>query len=176
MNSERRIANDLYDLSEALIKQGHETTGGFLGGEFGYGAFFENDVFMMHPFCWCEQDDCPWCWGCECPERAHRYFVADAEVTCDEFFDGGGYRQPGARSEPVAELTCAYCKGSKPNEPNFRHKPTGTEVSWYKYIGRSMEIELTWSWFDIFAECMASIGLLPDPSSTDPTDTSEGSE
>ena len=26
-----------------------------------YGTLFENDVFMMHPFCWCEQDDCPWC-------------------------------------------------------------------------------------------------------------------
>ena len=26
-----------------------------------YGVDYENDVFMMHPFCWCEQEDCPWC-------------------------------------------------------------------------------------------------------------------
>lgn len=27
-----------------------------------YGTNIENDVFMMHRFCWCESDDCPWCW------------------------------------------------------------------------------------------------------------------
>ncbi len=26
-----------------------------------YGTRFENDVFMMHPYCWCEKKDCPWC-------------------------------------------------------------------------------------------------------------------
>ena len=28
-----------------------------------YGTHFEDDKFMMHPFCWCEKDDCPWCGG-----------------------------------------------------------------------------------------------------------------
>lgn len=37
-------------------------SGGFgLGGENGYGIDYENDVFMMHPFCWCESYDCLWC-------------------------------------------------------------------------------------------------------------------
>jgi len=31
-----------------------------------YGTQFENDVFMMHPFCWCEKPDCPWCLACIC--------------------------------------------------------------------------------------------------------------
>lgn len=26
-----------------------------------YGADFENDVFRMHPFCWCEKEDCIYC-------------------------------------------------------------------------------------------------------------------
>ena len=26
-----------------------------------YGTDFENDVFMMHRYCWCDQDNCPWC-------------------------------------------------------------------------------------------------------------------
>lgn len=26
-----------------------------------YGVNFENDVFMMHRYCWCEQDGCLWC-------------------------------------------------------------------------------------------------------------------
>lgn len=52
-----------------------------------YGTDFENDAFMMHPYCWCEKDSCLWCNG---------------------------------------------------DEPNFRHKATGFEVHWYKYIGREM--------------------------------------
>lgn len=26
-----------------------------------YGTCFENDVFMIHNFCWCEQESCGWC-------------------------------------------------------------------------------------------------------------------
>lgn len=26
-----------------------------------YGADVDNSVFMMHPYCWCESEDCPWC-------------------------------------------------------------------------------------------------------------------
>jgi len=26
-----------------------------------YGTGFENDIFMMHRFCWCEQETCGWC-------------------------------------------------------------------------------------------------------------------
>lgn len=52
----------LVRLTEAIVTNGHaEWTGGVLGGEFGYGAVYENDVFMLHPFCWCDRDDCPWC-------------------------------------------------------------------------------------------------------------------
>jgi hypothetical protein len=27
-----------------------------------YGTNIETDKFMMHRFCWCEMDNCPWCW------------------------------------------------------------------------------------------------------------------
>jgi hypothetical protein len=38
---------------------------GLLGGEDGYGVNFENDVFLMKPYCWCERTgECPWCTGC----------------------------------------------------------------------------------------------------------------
>lgn len=26
-----------------------------------YAIAFENDIFSMVPYCWCEQDECPWC-------------------------------------------------------------------------------------------------------------------
>lgn len=30
-----------------------------------YGTNYENDVFMMQRFCWCEREgECPWCTGC----------------------------------------------------------------------------------------------------------------
>lgn len=40
--------------------------GGGFGGEYGYGANYENDVFLMHRYCGCERDDCLWCGsGCQ---------------------------------------------------------------------------------------------------------------
>lgn len=138
--SDRRVATDLWDLTEVLVGAGFETTGGFLGGEFGYGAFFENDVFMMHPFCWCERADCPWCRGCECVVEDLGEHIADWS----------------ARWHTVS--VCVNCApGEEPNrEPNFRHKPSGTEATWYKYIGRSMEVDIQGDWREIFRECMES--------------------
>jgi len=26
-----------------------------------YGTLFENDIFRMHPYCWCDRDECKWC-------------------------------------------------------------------------------------------------------------------
>ena len=91
LNTKTLLGDRLYALSKRLAdkfpeKQSH----GLLGGEFGYGQDFENDVFVMHQFCWCEKEECKWC-SCE--------------------------------------------------EPNFEFKGTGFSISWYKYIGRGMEIE-----------------------------------
>ena len=58
------IYEQLYKLSEAIAKKtGDGYCGGLLGGEFGYGQDYENEVFKMHPFCWCEKDDCGYCAG-----------------------------------------------------------------------------------------------------------------
>jgi hypothetical protein len=46
-----------------------------------YGVNYENDIFMMHRYCWCEQSNCPWCLGCECGDDVQRYFVDGKEVT-----------------------------------------------------------------------------------------------
>lgn len=56
--------SQLVDLTEYLTKtvfKGKSQGGGLLGGEFGYGVDYENDTFMMHHFCWCEEDSCRWC-------------------------------------------------------------------------------------------------------------------
>ena len=57
---------DLVNLTEYITKKvfkGEWQGGGLLGGEFGYGVDFENEVFMMHHYCWCEKDKCKWCNG-----------------------------------------------------------------------------------------------------------------
>jgi hypothetical protein len=122
-----------------------------------YGTDFENDVFMMHRFCWCERQECPWCMGCECPEGSWRYFVDDMEVPFDEFVGihkrltaGLSYGTPAyekasaeannrrsERHDPVCDF-CINHSGKTP--PNFWYKPTDLKVWWYKYIGRSVEV------------------------------------
>jgi hypothetical protein len=59
--NEDALSEGLYALTEAISFTGTEISGGLLGGTYGYGANYENDTFMMHPFCWCEREDCPWC-------------------------------------------------------------------------------------------------------------------
>lgn len=58
------ISDGLYELSIAIAKKTKVNyDGGILGGEFGYGQDYENDTFKMHPFCWCDKEDCGYCAG-----------------------------------------------------------------------------------------------------------------
>ena len=100
----------LIELTERIAQtEPNSVAHGFLGGEYGYGADFENDTFMMRPECWCDQESCPKCAG---------------EI------------------------------------PNFLHKPTGFEIDWYKYIGRSMKLRGNADPIEIFNNCFQS---LPEP-------------
>lgn len=57
---ERYIAEKLYQLSERLGKMSPENQAhGCLGGEWGYGQEFKNDVFEMRPYYWGDCD-CSW--------------------------------------------------------------------------------------------------------------------
>lgn len=105
--------------------------GGFgLGGEFGYGVIYENDVFSMHPNCWCDSEECPWC---SYSNEHGRYFQER-------------HRVHGA----VPEFGCGAA-------PNFWHKPSGFKVWWYKWIGRDMEANQPCALGDVLRECAASV-------------------
>lgn len=133
-----RIETDLVQLTKHLVKKGlGEGTGtnGFLGGEYGYGVDFENEVFMMHSFCWCMKPDCPWCLECTCQVK---------EIN-------GDY-------ETVKE--CDNCKNPKERMPHFWYKPTNLKIHWYKWIGRSMEFNKKpqiKTWEGILKHCMDSL-------------------
>lgn len=57
--SDDALSEALRRLTKALHIKGlaDGEQGGFFGGEWGYGADFENDVFLMHRFCSCERED-----------------------------------------------------------------------------------------------------------------------
>jgi len=45
----------------------------------GYGVEFENDVFEMHPYCWCGEEDCKQCGTME--QVNFRFKPDDVEIT-----------------------------------------------------------------------------------------------
>jgi len=51
-----------------------------------YGTNFENDKFMMHRFCWCEKDDCPWCGGEIIPELMKSFGFEKEHETAPNFW------------------------------------------------------------------------------------------
>jgi len=134
---------DLVNLTEYLVKSGFDDGsggGGGLGGEFGYGVEFENDTFMMHPFCWCEkEDECLWCMMND-PKSNKNY------------------------KKMKAELTEKYGKhwAKWGSAPNFFYKPTKTGCIWYKWIGRDTEWDkepTKKEWTKIYKDCIKSLSL-----------------
>jgi len=112
---------DLCYLTEVLVTNKlAEGIHGFLGGEWGYGCDFENDVFFIHHCC---------------------------QGFCEDIDD---------------KPSCESCKRSC----MFEHKRTGIKVSWYKWIGRSMEFYPSKpnkeEWDMIFKECLDSIKYIND--------------
>jgi hypothetical protein len=93
-----------------------------------YGSTYENDVFSLHPYCWCYDKDCPWCAYCTCPPR---YFVGDQEVMFDEKWN--------EERTVIYDRTCDFCVNKGMPLPNFHYKPLDLRVWWYKYIGRDMQ-------------------------------------
>lgn len=112
---------------------------GILGGEFRYGIEWSGPTFLMHPYCTCEKEDCPWCAGCI---RTGEEF----DLRCD-FCSGSRFPLRGALPGTPA--------------PNFWYKPTGVRIWWYKYIGRNMELSslgVTW-WDGIVRRCLREVKI-----------------
>lgn len=190
--SDEQIADDLVWLTEQLVTvHGAETTGGVLGGEYGYGAWWDNDVFEMNPYYWGE---------CVCGHEAaetHWYETHEHADICYQqvilargFLDFDSpvpFEQREQINRPIIRAVCAemgldpdfgalvHCtctynadlaawQAANPHDPscgivkpNFLHKPTGTRIDFYKYIGRGMECDVRGDWRTILAECVRSL-------------------
>lgn len=51
-------SDSLLEETLRLIAKHHEQPGQWADK---YGTQVDNEIFMMHPYCWCEREDCPWC-------------------------------------------------------------------------------------------------------------------
>lgn len=158
--SEDLISDSLRTLTGELQKITNEGPYGLLGGEHGYGCDYENDVFMMHPFCWCEEPSCAWCRSCDCPNE-YEYYSPDGEkitrkrhddYSIDDYPDMAKYWE----SMKFIGEACRNCTENPDRAPNFLFKPTGAKVRWYKYIGRSMEVEGEFP-ADFLSTCLKSV-------------------
>lgn len=78
------LADGLRHLTETICTALKREEGYGLGGEFGYGTEFENEVFAMHQFWW---GDCECGW---------------AELSCDESHDSGCYQVALSTAEKAA--------------------------------------------------------------------------
>lgn len=59
-----QIEFDLIKLTKLIEKKTNkEAPQGFLGGSYAYGINYQNDTFLIHQFCWCENEGCAWCFG-----------------------------------------------------------------------------------------------------------------
>ena len=134
--AKNKIDTDLVKLTELLIKKyfKNQINLSGLGGEHGYGQNYENDTFMMHSFCWCDEDTCKWCYSCS---RDYDKEDCPKDAFCDD-----------------------DCKFYIKPAPNFHHKKSGFKVWWYKWIGRSSEYNKKTTekeWLDIINDCVKSI-------------------
>lgn len=86
-----------------------------------YGKAFENEVFMMHHFCWCDAEDgsCLWC-------------IHGDHLDFDKLL--GAHFGNEDKTEPYQYARHKIRHYWDP--PNFWYKPTDFRLTWYKYICR----------------------------------------
>lgn len=239
------VSVGLRALTRAIHESGAaEARQGMFGGEFGYGADYENAVFRLWPYYWgeCEcgytalldpirdEPDGPECYSTVLHLWFDAWATMSGEATAGRVEDGDMIRTvertasivPGLVGTTVrtersaggemkhqrwrglyaakqrfndwaarrlcrqysipwnngvgswAHCTCgrdarvqawidahphpAECPSVR---PNFCHKETGTTVSWYKYIGRDMEMNMRGEWSVILKDCLGSLGDPP---------------
>ncbi len=198
---ESLVAGLMRELTKQIATSGHEVQSeGFLGGDYGYGAYFKNSVFQMLPFYWGDCDDtCDYYqvlddWDFLNPHKpdcyqtflnsihyedtntmqekeGHSFRDNCTKIACEKY--GFNPDNSGALVHCTCGITGQYLnfiekavhnQACLMDKPNFIHLPTGTTVSWYKYIGRDMEYDKNLSydkWQEIMADCLTSLKQSP---------------
>lgn len=167
---ESYVAERLYKLSEMLGKKNPDSQAhGLLGGEWGYGQDFKNEVFEMHPYWWgectCGFDESDLSWSeihlHTTPCFFNRYMAEEKRLASDvvsfdkrhdlmtEWAKANGYAD--APNGMAVHCDCGvheeYAAWRNDNnhasdcrEAIPNFKCGDLEIRWYKYIGRGMSI------------------------------------
>ena len=142
------ISDEVTDaLTEALIYLSEQLQP-FNQGQAGYGVQADLSTegtaqrLRMHPFCWCEDMECPWC-------------------SCHLSVEEGYSNHQILQLEPIFEE-----KGFVPGEgaPNLHLESDGFELRiwWYKYIGRGMTADRHLTLEDVAAFKQRSLAILKE--------------
>jgi hypothetical protein len=131
---------DLCELTGYLSKKLNLETGFGLGGEDAYGVDFENDTFMMHHYCWCDQEEkCLWCMMNDPAEnKNYKKMKAELKSKYNSYWQEWG------------------------GAPTFFYKPTKIGCRWYKWIDRDTEWDkepTKKEWQKIYKDCIESVKL-----------------
>lgn len=168
--NERYVSEKLYELSEMFGKKNPGAQAhGLLGGEWGYGQEFKNDVFEMRPYWWggctCGYDEKDFAWS---EEHLHaetcffnRYQVEEKRLKAEgvPFDKRHGLMTKWAKESGYADApngmavhcdcgvdqTYAEWRMDHDHASNCREvlpnfKCGDLEIRWYKYISRGMSV------------------------------------
>lgn len=107
--SKDAVSEMLRNLTREIDARGLAERGaGALGGVYGYGCDYENDVFLMHRYCWCEERDCPWCGSCNGSGRKEEHrkdcYTARLDVIRNRHWDEARYRYGSAYAKERTAL------------------------------------------------------------------------
>lgn len=143
------VSSNLYELSKSLAEKNPDGQyHGFMGGEYGYGQNFKNDVFEMMPYYWGECD-------CGYDEKEEEFINHFSNKSINDTEKEMAWHQ--FAKENHHSDRCSIIR------PNFEHFSSKTEISWYKYIGRGMSCNKKWDhqkWMEIFLECSKSLNIM----------------
>jgi hypothetical protein len=116
---------------------------------------YENNYFTYNDYCNCDKPLCTLCNQCTCPEYRSEFREILLDITS---YWSIPYLE---RSKSQALLTpteyCLHCQGTTNPIPNFTHKKSGSEITWYKTPESIELVILRSNWASIMKEVLASI-------------------
>ena len=115
-----------------------------------WGGFYQNtDTTWDEQDLWMKENPYP---SCSCGEVA-AWTERNGHAPRPDgasYFDRGGDHWTDYEHAEGCDLSIYH-------QPCFLHKPSGSTVNWYKYIGRDMRLDLKAPWRDILKECLAAV-------------------
>ena len=117
---------------------------------------YENRYFIFNEYCDCDTLHCDLCNLCHCNEFIFEY--QNNSLTSENYwkipFQERSKHYTLLKANPDF---CLYCQGKLPIPPSFYHKPTESEIHWYKKIEDIYQINIKDDWQQIVKTTLASI-------------------